>query len=447
MKSGKVAQFNLGQFFARLITCVLTILLIAPPQQAFGLTDKQLNELYANGVYYYDPTGGNNNCTNFKTGEYNGETSGELTQAQVEFVVKWHDLAAKLSVEFGIPWETALAQGLLESAAGTSNIAVDKHNFHGINAVDGSAYASAFAYTDDVNGWIGYFHNIARTSVYRSHGAFNQNSQYGNAVTDPYAYLQAVAAAGYASDQSYITKNSNIIAKIIKLAEAQGWESSETLASKNPNMISAASALAGGANPPYERLGAGTTSNPYYFNYTGIDGKGEGGGIVSNGACNTSGNGNLNATALELAWPEHGHGCTPSPAYEAAMKEVGTWDEYKGCSCDRFVATVIRYAGADPNVLKGDTGAQLNYFKQHPELYQEIPNQGNTSNMQPGDIMVLNGHIMMYVQRDDGTEGIASASIGSRTGEFGTGVYFSDHRGSYHIFRFIGSTTSSESSN
>lgn len=64
--------------------------------------------------------------------------------------------------------------------------------------------------------------------------------------------------------------------------------------------------------------------------------------------------------------------------------------------------------------------------------------------MQPGDIMVLNGHIMMYVKRDDGTEGIASASIGSRTGEFNPGVYFSDWRGDYNIFRFTGKTPANE---
>lgn len=162
------------------------------------------------------------------------------------------------------------------------------------------------------------------------------------------------------------------------------------------------------------------------------------------------GSNSLNDVALKLAWPETGHGCNAKPEYKEAMDKVNTGDvgggiPVPGCSCDRFVATVIRYSGADPNVIKGNTDSQLIYFKQHPELYQEITNQHNTSNMQPGDIMVLNGHIMMYVKREDGTEGIASASIGSRTGEFSPHVYFSDSRGNYHIFRFTGKTKANES--
>lgn len=354
-----------------------------------------------------------------------------------------------------------MAQSIIESSQngipGQSRIAQDKNNFHGIGAFDRDPYNMALVYSDAANGWVGYFDNIARTSVYRNKGAFNTNSQYGNAVTDPYAYLQAIAAAGYASSQSYISSNSVFINKIIKLSEEQGWASSAELAANHPEMLSNAATIHATGTSPYERSGNGTFSSPFSFNYVGLDGASSGsniGGITSSSACGlSSGNGNLNATALKLAWPNlwdsrggpsKPHSCTATPEFIAAAKEVGTWDEYtKGCSCDRFVATVIRYSGVDPNVPKGATGEQLRYFQSHPELYQEIENTGNTSNLLPGDIFVKNGHIMMYVQREDGTEGIAEASISyahtgveGRAGEF-TPINW-EPRSGYKIFRYIG---------
>lgn len=341
-----------------------------------------------------------------------------------------------------------MAQSIIESSQngvpGQSQIARDKNNFHGIGAFDSDPYNKAFVYSDAANGWVGYFDNIARTSVYRNKGAFNVNSPYGNAVTDPYAYLQAIAAAGYASSQSYIASNSIVVNSVIKLAQEQGWASSAELAANHPEMLTNASIINANGSSPYERSGSGNFGSPFSFNYIGLndDGgsSGSSGGIISNSACTLGGgNGNLNATALQLAWPEHNkNGCEPKPEYVTAMQEAGTWDSYRGCSCDRFVATVLRYSGADPNVPLGNTTTQLNYFRNHPKLYQEIPNLHNTSNMQPGDIMVLNGHIMMYVKRPDGTEGIASASINERSGDFSNYVYFSDHRGDYSIFRYIG---------
>lgn len=356
-----------------------------------------------------------------------------------------------------------MAQSINESTnretgvPGQSKIARDKNNFHGIGAFDRDPYNMAFVYSDAANGWVGYFDNIARTSVYRNKGAFDANSSYGNAVTDPYTYLQIVVDAGYASSEQYYKGNAPLISAIIKFSGEQGWASSAELAANHPEILTNAATIHSTGTSPYERSGSGTFASPFSFSYIGLGdisdtGNPNTGGITSNSFCGLgNGNGNLNATALELAWPEHGHGCTPKPEYEAAMKIVHTGEVVggmvaPGCSCDRFVATVLKYSGADPNVPNGGTSLQLSYFTEHPNLYQEIPNLHNTSNMLPGDIMILNGHIMMYVKRDDGTEGIASASIAGppRTGEFGAGVYFADHRGDYRIFRFIGTYNSTD---
>jgi hypothetical protein len=143
----------------------------------------------------------------------------------------------------------------------------------------------------------------------------------------------------------------------------------------------------------------------------------EDGGINAN-------NGNINETALALAWPNYRqHALTnPRPAYKKALAAVGLnhygekWVNI-GASCDAFVATVMRYSGADKQFPCCGAANQMHYLLSHPEKYQRIPNKGNTSNLQPGDIRVTSGHIEIIVKRADGSFGIAAASHADRTAD------------------------------
>ena len=74
----------------------------------------------------------------------------------------------------------------------------------------------------------------------------------------------------------------------------------------------------------------------------------------------------------------------------------------------------------------------LAYFASHPEKYEEIPNIGNASNLQPGDIRSKPSHVEMYVVDENGNSRIASASHGDRTADHSRG-YYADS--SYRIFR------------
>ncbi len=149
----------------------------------------------------------------------------------------------------------------------------------------------------------------------------------------------------------------------------------------------------------------------------------------------TSGNGDIAKTALELSWNcVLGKGChsegfppyEPKPEYVTAMQQVGTYDNPGGwgygASCDRFVGTVMRYSGADPNFPIGYANDSGNYMISHPELYQEVNfNGSNYSILQPGDVFATfgpsasGGHIWIYVEID-GEPGRADASNGSSSG-------------------------------
>lgn len=231
--------------------CMLIAFSIITSIQVNAIPDSStLDSFYRNGIYYYDPS--STQCDpsygadDIGGGSVSGGSSGTgLDSQQEQFVADHVNIAQKLSVEYGIPWETVVAQGILESAAGTTRLARDKHNYFGIGAYDDCPYECALSYGSELEGWQGYYENIRKTSTYRNHGVFR-----GNTITDPIAYLVAIKAAGYATDPNYIEKVSRIIRYIQDLAAQNGWLSSADLAQQYPEMLANAEANAAGASAP-----------------------------------------------------------------------------------------------------------------------------------------------------------------------------------------------------
>ena len=168
------------------------------------------------------------------------------------------------------------------------------------------------------------------------------------------------------------------------------------------------------------------------------------GGSSGFSSCNSgnipgSGNGDLNQTALNLAWPEHGHGLTARDTYKQALADVGLTtygDRYVriGASCDAFVATVFRYSGVDPDFVCcgiSNRGGQWNYVTNSGK-FVEVPNKAGS--LKPGDIRISSGHIEMYVEVN-GVGKIASASYGGRTGEIGP---FYENSSTFKAYRWRG---------
>lgn len=374
-----------------LLAFFIALLAVTPVS---AISERTLDFFAKNGIYYYNPDGFADGCY-AGLGSYDGITSAGLSSLQSAFVDTYHEIAIQLSSEYGIPWEAVMAQGILESASGTTKYARERNNFFGLNAVDSNPDL-AYSYPSPQAGWRGYYEFIKSNPRYTLAGAFN----YPN---DPYGYIVAIKSAGYATDPDYVPKVSRLIKAIHNRATEKNWSSSSTQESG-------------------------------YFH-----------------DCNSStqGNGDLNSTALELSWPDRTHPLNdPKPIYTTALNATGlsnSGDEYVkiGASCDVFVATVLRYSGADPNVPCCGVDTLYKYFSSHPELYEEIPNLGNTSNMQPGDIRIKtaaetgarHGHVEMYVVDETGAGKIASASWNDRTADHGIN-YYPDS--AYRIFRLKG---------
>lgn len=170
-------------------------------------------------------------------------------------------------------------------------------------------------------------------------------------------------------------------------------------------------------------------------------------GVCSN---STSGNGgnSIAEIAKNLAWPDENHHNQVKPEFAEAARALGRGSRsYCGYSdhmldyaqdCGVFVSTVIQTAKIDPDFPDSGTSLLESHMRQS-DLWQEITNLGNTSNLEPGDVFVVNanggaganGHTFIYI----GNNQIASASLCDRTGNISDSVSFGDSRGAYRIFR------------
>jgi hypothetical protein len=205
----------------------------------------------------------------------------------------------------------------------------------------------------------------------------------------------------------------------------------------------------------------------YYDYYNGQPGATSSGGSTTisetSNPCNSSNGvvaGSIVQTALGLSWPDTGHGTTPTPAYVAAMQQYNP-SGYSatgglGDDCGVFVATVMHASGADPNYPDSGTNAQAAYVLANPDKYTVIFPATSTAQLEPGDILILNGqttetangtiipgdgsgtngHTFIYLG-SDGTNGNneASASLGDRSANQGV-AQLTDGRGQYMIARF-----------
>ena len=250
--------FAIGLRYIMVVVLLFAICLSSAITTAVVMADDKMTsdtlQFYGeNNILFYDP---NSTCISPTASPIakGAEAFAGLADTQVGFVEKYHDIAVQHSINYGIPWEAVIAQGILESASGTSRFAVERNNFFGLNAVDSNPDL-AYSYKTPAEGWEGYYKFIQGNPRYRKNGVFS-----GDAVTNPYAYITVLKAAGYASDPNYIKKVSDFIAAIEALSKDRGWESSAELAKKYPEWYENAAAnseglLSGGGAVSGEEVG------------------------------------------------------------------------------------------------------------------------------------------------------------------------------------------------
>lgn len=156
----------------------------------------------------------------------------------------------------------------------------------------------------------------------------------------------------------------------------------------------------------------------------------------SGGRCAmAAGNGDITATAILLSYPKRlpNGSIKPKPEYQQALEatgvnKLGDKCSMGGYSCDAFVATVMRYSGADTEFPCCGANRLGQYMNSHPDKYQALGHITSTKTLQAGDIMWRDGHIKIYI--GDGKQ--ADASHCQRTASISDQTYFD---GFYYAFR------------
>ncbi len=138
---------------------------------------------------------------------------GAQNQRYLDYIALWKDVAIQHEQEYGIPASITLAQGLLESAAGSSELAVNANNHFGIKCTS-DWMGDIYRHDDDRKNDCFRVYLDAEES-FRDHALFLQRSRYERLFTleksDYQGWAQGLKDCGYATDPAYPQKLIRII--------------------------------------------------------------------------------------------------------------------------------------------------------------------------------------------------------------------------------------------
>ena len=419
----------------KISSAVLATLIIALnfSVQVFALKEKTWDMYDLNYIYYYNPDG--ENCS-VSTGSvtsgdnklYNGEEI--LSQAALQKIAENKPFYEKSANKYGFSWQLLAVlhfreAGLVRYNPSNGQGAYQLYSYTG-GGKNGNAFTPAGPISDEefqrqtdivaklVRDNYGSGLNLStddgvKTFFFRYNGTAS-------------SYIAQARDLGFSESEARRGEGSPYV---MNLADEQRDSR------KNPNWKQITTDGGGMNSPANRQPGA-------FVIYSSLGGS-TGFSSCNDGSIPGSGNGDLNQTAINLAWPEHGHGLTPRDTYKQALADVGlsTYsDRFAriGASCDAFVTTVFRYSGVDPNFACcgiSHHGATWNYVTNSGK-FVEVPNKAGS--LKPGDIRLSEGHIEMYVEVN-GVGKIASASYGGRTGEIGP---FYENSSTFKAYRWKG---------
>ena len=175
------------------------------------------------------------------------------------------------------------------------------------------------------------------------------------------------------------------------------------------------------------------SGHPNYRDPASTGEGGNGSSVVSASSCanNTGGvhAGSIVETAKGLINKDNPG--TASQAYRDARAKYNKEAGDDMTDCGKYIATVMRASGADPDYPSAGTSIQRNYVMNSPKY--TIINTKSPSDLQPGDILVNNGHTMLYIGDQGNGNVAAEASLGdhppryANIGRVQTQLGFSDN--------------------
>ena len=177
--------------------------------------------------------------------------------------------------------------------------------------------------------------------------------------------------------------------------------------------------------------------NPYIFraknaknSTAGVSVHGDMSSSSTSGTLNETGrgNGDIGASAIELAWPQGTPDATIQTSASAKFKKYfNSLAQSKndsgtcyagGKSCDRFVATSVRYSGVDSNMSYGPVPTTLSYLEK-TDSWEEVQmsNPKSLNEYKSGDVLIFYksgasspSHTAIYAEDSNGQGHVVQAS-------------------------------------
>lgn len=129
------------------------------------------------------------------------------------YIEEWKDVAIQQQQDFGIPASITMAQALLESGAGQSELATQAHNHFGIKCT--SEWFGGVYYHDDETAGECFRQYRDAGESFKDHSLFLQRPRYTTcfeiAVEDYEGWANRLRECGYATDKNYGPKLIKII--------------------------------------------------------------------------------------------------------------------------------------------------------------------------------------------------------------------------------------------
>lgn len=151
-----------------------------------------------------------------------------------EYIEAYRELAIRHQEEFGIPASITLSQGLLESAAGRSSLAIKGNNHFGIKCHSGWKGGKITRSDDSPNDCFRTY--ITPEESYRDHSMFLSKERYRKLfkldITDYQGWARGLRECGYATDPNYA-------ARLITIIERYSLYMYDTEAGRHPEETAA----------------------------------------------------------------------------------------------------------------------------------------------------------------------------------------------------------------
>lgn len=134
-------------------------------------------------------------------------------EAYLAYINEWKETAIQQQEDYGIPASITMAQALLESAAGQSELAINAKNHFGIKCTS-DWFGGVYYYDDDSKGeCFRQYYDAAES--FKDHSLFLKRPRYSScfeiAVEDYEGWAYRVRECGYATDKLYAPKLIKII--------------------------------------------------------------------------------------------------------------------------------------------------------------------------------------------------------------------------------------------